>query len=199
MMDKLFDGSDAHLLPGNAELIQRLRCEGGHVATYGDCLAAADALEAAEKRIAMIEEAAAFNFEQYQDSAFLLCEANQRLEEERETHDRMMEEGAEKLFAAESEYKAMANLAAAYLRDKQEAEKRIAELEAAIIGWKADQNENMATAVEECKRANEAERKLAVAREAMQNLVAVKGRYHTEQAYNRIVEALAQIGGDDAG
>ena len=44
----------------------------------------------------------------------------------------------------------------------------------------------------------EAERKLAIAREAMQNLVVVKGRYHTEQAYNRIVEALAQIGGDDA-
>ena len=40
----------------------------------------------------------------------------------------------------------------------------------------------------------EAERKLAIARKAMQNLVAVKGRYHTEQAYNRVVEALAQIG-----
>lgn len=36
----------------NAELIQRLRSEGGNVATYGDCLAAADALEAADKRIA---------------------------------------------------------------------------------------------------------------------------------------------------
>lgn len=35
-----------------------------------------------------------------------------------------------------------------------------------------------------------AERKLAIATDAMENLVAVKGRYHTEQAYNRIVEAL---------
>lgn len=39
-----------------------------------------------------------------------------------------------------------------------------------------------------------AERKLGIATDAMQNLVAVKGRYHTEQAYNRIVEALKQIG-----
>lgn len=36
----------------------------------------------------------------------------------------------------------------------------------------------------------EAERKLEIAIVVMENLVAVKGRYHTEQAYNRIVEAL---------
>lgn len=130
-MDKLFDGSDAHLLPGNAELIERLR------KGYGDMYLeaeAADALEAADKRIA----------------------------EERETYDRMLEEGAEKLFAAESEYKAMANLAAAYLRDKKEAE-----------------------------------RKLAVAREALE-AAEWNSLDLPEFVRGKIVEALAQIGGDDA-
>jgi predicted DNA-binding protein (UPF0251 family) len=50
-MDKLFDGSDAHLLPGNAELIQRLRYERDDDERYE----AADALEAAENRIAELE------------------------------------------------------------------------------------------------------------------------------------------------
>lgn len=57
----------------------------------------------------------------------------------------------------------------------------------AIYGQDAMTMHDAADALEE------AERKLAIAREAMQNLVVVKGRYHTEQAYNRIVEALAQI------
>ena len=117
MMDKLFDGSDAHLLPGNAELIERLRYERDDDERYE----AADALEAADKRIA--------------------------------------------------------------------------ELEAAIIGWKADQKENMATAVEECKRANEAERKLTVAREALNKIRCMS----VGSAANSFIEdALAQIGGDDA-
>ena len=122
-MDKLFDGSDAHLLPGNAELIQRLRTHACYTAFPKPISEAADALEAADKRIA--------------------------------------------------------------------------ELEAAIIGWKADQKENMATAVEECKRANEAERKLAVARKAIYML---KRHVPVESAlHDQAEEALAQIGGDDAG
>lgn len=94
---------------------------------------------------------------------------------------------------------------------------------AKIVAWKADQKENMAIAVEECKRANEAERKLAVAQEALKNLFLsspialecndmhhakkdqheydedcpVLSRY--EDALSGAREALAQIGGDDAG
>lgn len=84
MMDKLFDGSDAHLLPGNAELIQRLREYHNTDLEYGgfgvqEAVDAANALEAADKRIAGLKEAASFNFEQYQDAAFLLCAANERL------------------------------------------------------------------------------------------------------------------------
>ena len=124
-MDKLFDGSDAHLLPGNAELIERLR------KGYGDMYLeaeAADALEAADKRIA--------------------------------------------------------------------------ELEAAMVGWRADQKENIATAVEECKRANEAERKLAVAREYLTNIYqqTQEGATHalaTEALIAIRQEVLAQIGGDE--
>lgn len=67
MMDKLFDGSDAHLLPGNAELIQRLNEPELHYPGNFDtvkranailmclCQEAADALEAADKRIAELE------------------------------------------------------------------------------------------------------------------------------------------------
>ncbi len=88
MIDKLFDGSDAHLLPGNAELIANLRGENleCNCCAYSrsECSCdtcwpesftnkAADALEAADKRIA----------------------------EERETYDRMLEEGANKLAEAE--------------------------------------------------------------------------------------------------
>jgi hypothetical protein len=142
-MEKLFDGNDAHLLPGNAELIARLRYERDDDERYE----AANALEAADKRIA----------------------------EERETHDRMMEEGAEKLFAAESEYKAMANLAAAYLRDKHEAES-----------------------------------KLTVAREALSAMLLHYKRLvdsgdagnwtpEDEPVCKQAIDALAQIGGDDAG
>jgi hypothetical protein len=47
-MDKPLDGSDAHLLPSNAELIQRLR----EYDLDSDAWEAADALEAADKRIA---------------------------------------------------------------------------------------------------------------------------------------------------
>lgn len=87
-MDKLFDGSDAHLLLGNAELIANLRGENleCNCCAYSrsECSCdtcwpesftnkAADALEAADKRIA----------------------------EERETYDRMLEEGANKLAEAE--------------------------------------------------------------------------------------------------
>ena len=78
------------------------------------------------------------------------------------------------------------------------ADKRIAELEAAIVAWKADQKENMAIAVEECKRANEAERKLAVAREA---LVWINDQYSSGGAPHAFAaikarEALARIGGE---
>jgi hypothetical protein len=60
-MDKLFDGSDAHLLPGNAELIADLRerinpayadQRGTESYERKQC---ADALEAADKRIAELE------------------------------------------------------------------------------------------------------------------------------------------------
>lgn len=55
-MDKLFDGSDAHLLPGNAELIERLRHNAGRQFVTPSILCeAADALEAADKRIAELE------------------------------------------------------------------------------------------------------------------------------------------------
>ena len=69
-MDKLFDGSDAHLLPGNAELIANLRGENleCNCCAYSRsecccntcwpesfCNKAADALEAADKRIAELE------------------------------------------------------------------------------------------------------------------------------------------------
>ena len=50
-MDKLFDGSDAHLLHGNAALIERLR----HNPAIELFAEAADALEAADKRIAELE------------------------------------------------------------------------------------------------------------------------------------------------
>lgn len=36
--------------------------------------------------------------------------------------------------------------------------------------------------------------KLEIARTALENLIAVKGRYHTEQAYRRCEEALTKIG-----
>ena len=68
------------------------------------------------------------------------------------------------------------------------ANQRIAELEAAMVGWRADQKENIATAVEECKRANEAERKLDVAREALKKA----NHFHDYD------DVLAQIGGDNA-
>lgn len=144
-MDKLFDGSDAHLLPGNAELMQRLREYHNTDLEYGgfgvqEAVDAANALEAADKRIAGLEEAASFNFEQYQDAAFRLCEANQRLEEERETYDRMLEEGANKL--------------------------------------------------------QELERKLAVAREALK-AAEWNSLDLPEFVRGKIVEALAQIGGDE--
>ena len=53
-MDKLFDGSDAHLLGANAELIQRLRTYAAH---HNSALLteSADILEAADKRIAELE------------------------------------------------------------------------------------------------------------------------------------------------
>ena len=69
-MDKLFDGSDAHLLPSNAELIANLRGENleCNCCAYSRsecccntcwpesfCNKAADALEAADKRIAELE------------------------------------------------------------------------------------------------------------------------------------------------
>lgn len=88
------------------------------------------------------------------------------------------------------------------------ADKRIAELEArcrwheegsaSIVGypWETPFQDGLKTGrYELLDELDEAERKLSVAREAMQNLVAVKGRYHTEQAYNHIVETLAQIKG----
>lgn len=46
------------------------------------------------------------------------------------------------------------------------------------------------------EKLDEADRKLAIAREAMSNLVKVKGRHHTEQVYSRVVDALAQIGSE---
>lgn len=67
MMDKLFDGSDAHLLPGNAELIQRLNepelyypgnfdtVKRANAILMCLCQEAANALEAADKRIAKLE------------------------------------------------------------------------------------------------------------------------------------------------
>lgn len=67
MMDKLFDGSDAHLLPGNVELIQRPNEPELHYPGNFDtvkranailmclCQEAADALESADKRIAELE------------------------------------------------------------------------------------------------------------------------------------------------
>lgn len=66
-VDKLFDGSDAHLLPGNAELIERLNepelyypgnfdtPRRANALLSGLCQEAADALEAADKRIAELE------------------------------------------------------------------------------------------------------------------------------------------------
>ena len=54
-MDKLFDGSDAHLLGANAELIQRLRTHAYYTAFPKPISEAADALEAADKRIAELE------------------------------------------------------------------------------------------------------------------------------------------------
>ena len=86
MIDKLFDGSDAHLLPGNAELIEpphEIICYALKVGDWfkerdithwkiADC-ASRNALEAADKRIA----------------------------EEREAYDRLLEEGANKLHEAE--------------------------------------------------------------------------------------------------
>ena len=66
-MVRLFDGCDAHLLPGNAELIQRLNEPELHYPGNFDtvkranailmclCQEAADALESADKRIAELE------------------------------------------------------------------------------------------------------------------------------------------------
>ena len=64
-MNELFDGSNAHLLPGNAELIERLRrpfvmsmfANRGDLYEASECERheAADALEAADKRIAELE------------------------------------------------------------------------------------------------------------------------------------------------
>lgn len=105
--DELFDGSDAHLLPGNAALIERLR----HNPAIELFAEAADALEAADKRIA----------------------------EERETYDRLLEEGANKL--------------------------------------------------------HEAKRKLAVAREALEDLCDWDGDLVLKDFCE---DALAQLGGDDA-
>lgn len=65
--------------------------------------------------------------------------------------------------------------------------------QARLLGMSAEREADLLGKIERL------ERKLAIARGAMENLVAVKGRYHTEQAYNRIVEALAQIGEPSAG
>ena len=57
-MDKLFDGSDAHLLPSNAELIQRLLSYTTPAIYSQDAKAmreAAGAIEAAGKRIEELE------------------------------------------------------------------------------------------------------------------------------------------------
>ena len=137
MMDKLFDGSDAHLLGANAELIQRLNEPDVHYPGNFDTVKRANAI--------------------------LMC---------------LCQEAADALEAAH---------------------KRIAELEAAIIGWKADQKENMATAVEECKRANESERKLAVAREAIQQTIAENGHLADGEVctLKSLKQALAQIGGGE--
>ncbi|MBK8467624.1 MAG: hypothetical protein IPL32_17560 [Chloracidobacterium sp.] len=153
-MDKLFDGSDAHLLPGNAELIQRLR------KGYGDMYLeaeAADALEAADKRIAEQAE----EISKLRMKHLYTCGT---------THPEM--------YKTELDY----------------ANQRIAELEAAIIGWKADQKENMATAVEECKRANEAERKLAVAREAFEEL----GNWDGDLVLKDFCEGVLALIGEDS-
>lgn len=62
----------------NKELIERLK--GNDVILVLSIRAqAADALEAADKRIAELEKEAQFNFEQYQDAGRLLCEANDKL------------------------------------------------------------------------------------------------------------------------
>ena len=150
-MDKLFDGSDAHLLGANAEFIADLRerinpayADQRGTESYERKLCA-DALEAADKRIA----------------------------EERETYDRMLEEGAEKLFAAESEYKAMANLAAAYLRDKKEAERKL-------------------------DVAREALKETTEVLEILRRGHGVDVGSKCYPAINIAREALAQIGGDDA-
>jgi hypothetical protein len=165
-MDKLFDGSDAHLLLGNAELISDLRerinpayadQRGTESYERKQC---ADALEAADKRIA----------------------------EERETYDRLFEEGADKLFAAESEYKAMANLAAAYLRDKQEAERKL------DVAQEALKNLFLSSPIAlECNDMHHAKKD----QHEYDEDCPVLSRY--EDALSGAREALAQIGGDDAG
>ena len=162
MIDKLFDGSDAHLLPGNAELIQRLvtpvtpTIYGQDVMTMRE---AAHTIEAADKRIA----------------------------EERETYDRLLEEGADKLFAAESEYKVMAKLAASYLRDKQEAERKLA------VAREALKNLFLSSPIAlECNDMHHAKKD----QHEYDEDCPVLSRY--EDALSGAREALAQIGGDDA-
>ncbi len=137
-MDKLFDGSDAHLLPGNAELIQRLNepelyypgnfdtPRRANALLSGLCQEAADALEAADKRIAELD---------YKGRDIAL-----RLVQSRDTH---------------------------VMR---------------LIG--------------EIDKRKEAERKLAVAREVMEDLCDWDGDLVLKDFCEGV---LAQIGGDDAG
>lgn len=80
----------------------------------------------------------------------------------------------------------------------EEAGRRITELEEKLNfangGGYAQMSEACIDAAQQWEgELDAANRKLAIATDAMENLVAVKGRYHTEQAYNRIVEALKQI------
>lgn len=123
-MDKLFDGSDAHLLPGNAELIEpphEIICFALKVGDWfkerdithwkiADC-ASRNALEAADKRIAEMEAdlhnthaRVMQNGKAVHEAERKLAVADKRIAEEREAYDRLLEEGANKLYEAERKY-----------------------------------------------------------------------------------------------
>lgn len=102
MMDKLFDGSDAHLLGVNAELIERLNepelyypgnfdtVKRANALLSGLCQEAADALDAADKRIAELERDITDCCADYQSCGKELYETGCKLDVAREALSAML-------------------------------------------------------------------------------------------------------------
>lgn len=85
---------------------------------------------------------------------------------------------------------AMLNKCADEIENQQS---RIDDLEKQLNFWKTQAVKLAEYEEAECSRADIAEERLAIAVDALENLIKVKGRHNTEIAYNRCADALTRI------